>query len=80
MGAFAIVSVCFQCFLFLIIICGLTLWIWMLIDVIRRKDGQFPQPQNKDQKLIWLLIVILTSYIGAAIYYFMVYRKAGKAL
>jgi ABC-type Fe3+-siderophore transport system permease subunit len=57
---------------------GFVLWILMLIDLMRRDVKDFP-PGQSDPKLIWLLLVLLTSYLGALIYYIMVYRKYGKA-
>jgi hypothetical protein len=55
------------------ICCGITVlvmiplfafWIWMLIDVIKRV------PSEENKKLIWILVVVLAGFIGAAIYYF----------
>lgn len=57
---------------------GFVLWILMLIDLMRRDVKDFP-PGQSDPKLIWLLLILLTSYLGALIYYIMVYRKHGKA-
>ncbi len=45
-------------------------WLMQLIDVLRR---QFPEPNNK---IIWVLVVLFTHFIGALIYYF-VGRKQG---
>ena len=39
-------------------------WIVELVDVIRRDFG----PGNG--KLIWVLVVVLLNWVGAAIYYF----------
>lgn len=39
-------------------------WLWMLIDCITR---EFPGPNDK---LAWVLVVVLLGFIGAAIYYF----------
>jgi hypothetical protein len=39
-------------------------WIWMLIDVITK------EPAGGDQKLMWILIVVLLGFIGALVYYF----------
>ena len=43
---------------------GAILWIFMLIDVIKREF------KGKDEKLVWVLILVLTGVIGAFIYYF----------
>lgn len=56
----------------------LVLWVWMLIDVIQRDDKDFPNKDNSNEKLMWLLIILFTSYIGGAIYYYLVYRKMQK--
>lgn len=50
-------------------------WVLMIIDVAKRDAKDFPPPNGPDQKTMWILIVVLASYIGAAIYYFMVYRQ-----
>lgn len=39
------------------------LWIWMIIDVATR------EPEGND-RLIWLLVVLLAGGIGALIYFF----------
>ena len=43
---------------------GMILWIFMLIDVTKREF------KGKDEKLVWVLILVLTGVIGAIIYYF----------
>lgn len=56
-------------------------WIWMLIDVAKRK---FPEGKE-NERTIWLLIILLTSPIttfvgvGSIIYYFLVKRKYDSA-
>ncbi|PKM92346.1 MAG: hypothetical protein CVU81_00920 [Euryarchaeota archaeon HGW-Euryarchaeota-1] len=55
--------------LMLLGILGFVLWIVMLIDCIKR---DFPK---ENEKILWILIIALTSYIGAIIYYFLIYRK-----
>lgn len=57
----------------------IVIWILMLIDVIQRDEKDFGS-ESKDQKIIWLLVILLTSYIGSVIYFFMVYRKFGRAI
>jgi len=45
-------------------------WLTQFIDVLRR---HFPEPNTK---IIWVLVVIFTHFIGALVYYF-VGRKQG---
>ncbi len=40
------------------------IWIWMLIDCITK------EPSEGNDKLIWILVIVFTGVIGAAIYYF----------
>ena len=56
----------------LIILVGLVFWIWMLVDCL-----QSNLPSN--EKLIWALVIIFTSWIGALIYFF-VARKGGRSI
>ena len=47
-------------------------WVVMLVDVVRRR---FADPTIK---LIWVLVVIFTHFVGALVYY-VVGRKQGVA-
>ncbi len=38
------------------------LWIWMLVDCASK------EPDEGNEKLVWILIIILTHWIGALIY------------
>jgi asparagine N-glycosylation enzyme membrane subunit Stt3 len=85
MAPFMCLSGVFPCFFGIIwlffmtlTVFGVILWIIMLIDLIKRDDKEFPS-SSKDQKMLWLLIVLLTGWIGGVIYYFMVYKKVGAA-
>ena len=65
------------CFIVIFWLAGLFLfvvWIIMLVDCIKRDNSEFPNA-GESTKTMWLLIVILTSGIGAIIYYFMVRKK-----
>jgi hypothetical protein len=42
----------------------LAFWIWMIVEVATKEPAEDPN------KLMWILIVLLTSWVGAAIYYF----------
>ncbi len=52
----------------------LVIWIMMLIDCLKRPDDRFAIGGN-NAKLIWILVIILTGFIGALIYYFLIKIK-----
>ncbi len=54
--------------MFAFMIFAVMIWIMMLIDVINRK---FP---NDSDRTTWILVVCLTGWIGASIYYFTIKR------
>jgi hypothetical protein len=39
-------------------------WIWMLVDCVTKESSQ------GNDKLVWVLILVLTNWIGALIYFF----------
>ncbi len=39
-------------------------WVWMLVDCLMK------EPSEGNDKLIWALVIVLTHWIGALIYYF----------
>ena len=41
-------------------------WIWMIIDCAKRKF------KKENEKIVWILVIVLLSALGAAIYYFAV--------
>lgn len=55
-------------------VCGVVLWIFMLVDIAKRDF------KEDDDRVVWLLIVALTSYLGATIYYFVIKRPADKLI
>lgn len=70
----SIIAVELIIFVLLIILTTLAtiFWVMMLIDLIKRDDKEF---EGENGKLIWILILVLTSWVGAIIYYFVVKRK-----
>lgn len=48
-------------------------WIWMLIDCAVHT------PTENNQKLVWVLVVVLTGWIGALIYFFVQRPKNRQA-
>ncbi len=41
---------------------GTVLWIWMIVDCATQEKSE------GNEKLIWILIIVLTHWIGALIY------------
>jgi hypothetical protein len=49
--------------LFLLVLFGMAFWIWMILDCANN------EPSGSD-KIVWILIILLGNFIGAAIYFF----------
>ena len=45
-------------------LCALAFWIWMLVDCLKNEKSE------GNDKIIWTLVIILTNWIGALIYFF----------
>jgi hypothetical protein len=43
---------------------GTVFWIWVLIDCL------INEPSEYRDKVVWVIIIVLTHFIGAAIYFF----------
>ena len=54
----------FICIIPLLVIAASIFWIWMIIDCAVN------EPSEGNDKIVWLLVIIFTHFIGAAIYYF----------
>jgi hypothetical protein len=59
-----ILFILFWLFAFGIGILATVFWIWMIIDCANN------EPSEGNDKLIWILVIVLAGAIGAAIYYF----------
>lgn len=42
-------------------------WIWMLVDCLKRK--------RFEDKLVWVIVLVLLNFIGAILYYLLVKSK-----
>lgn len=70
------------CFVYLIptivMACFLVLWVVVLIDVLQRPEWDFPQARhgvvNPNERLIWVLVVVLGGGIGSLVHYFIVMK------
>ncbi len=50
----------------IVALAGFAFWIWSLVDAIQRPDAEWEQAgQNK---LIWILVIVLIGFIGSIIY------------
>ncbi len=63
-GAFSALFACFFLGMMAIAIIGSIFWVWMLVECITK------EPSEGNDKVIWLLIILLTHLVGALIYYF----------
>ena len=50
------------------VLLGTIFWIWMLIDCATKES-------NPNDKVVWILIMVVTPLIGAVIYFFVRRRK-----
>ncbi len=49
----------------LVILALAALWVWALVDAIRVPDDR---DYRAGTKLVWILVIVLTGFIGAAVY------------
>ena len=63
-GAAAAVGGGLMCVFALIGIALFAFWLWMLIDAIQRDFGE------GSMKIVWILVIVFTGAIGAAVYFF----------
>lgn len=61
---FGIVELLVGLFGFAVLALSTVFWIWMLIDCATK------EPSASNDKIVWVIIILLTHWIGAAIYYF----------
>lgn len=62
----------------LLVIGTMVLWVLAIVDAATRNDWEYPnalqgRPSTND-KMMWLLVVILAGVVGALVYYFVVMR------
>jgi hypothetical protein len=59
-----ILPMLFACIFGLIGILSTIFWIWMIIDCATN------EPSEGNEKIIWILVIVLVGVIGAIVYYF----------
>lgn len=57
--------------LLLIAIAGTLFWLWMLVDAAMRE-------REASDKIVWVLIILLTHVLGAAVYFFVRRRPRAR--
>jgi hypothetical protein len=62
------------CFVFAVIlgIAGLIFWIWALVDAIRNPS------LSDNERIVWVVVIVLTSWLGALIYLIMGRKGSGS--
>ena len=56
-----------EIFILLVAVVGLAasvFWVWMIIECATK------EPAEGNDKLVWVLIIVFTHWVGATIYYF----------
>lgn len=56
-----------------VVLLATVFWVWMLVDCASK------EPSQGNDKIIWILVIIFTHWIGALIYY-LVRRPERKKL
>lgn len=67
-GLITLVICCFYIFAILFGMAAFAFWIYMLIDAVKREY------KDSNEKMIWILVLAFTGWIGALVYFFVVKR------
>jgi hypothetical protein len=57
------------CFLILFTLAATAFWIWMLVSAIQNKGLE------DTEKIVWIIVIALTHWVGALIYFFIGHPK-----
>jgi hypothetical protein len=58
------IGLSFGLFFLLLGITGTVFWIWMIIECATK------EPNQGNEKIVWILVIVFTHWIGALIYFF----------
>lgn len=58
--------------IFVFAILATAFWIWMIVDCAKRNF------KNENDKILWILVIVLAGIIGAIIYYFVIKYEQDK--
>jgi Phospholipase_D-nuclease N-terminal len=59
-----VITLSFMFFGLLIGVAGTVFWIWMIVECATK------EPNQGNEKIVWILVIIFTHWIGALIYFF----------
>jgi len=62
-GMLGIFGLLFALAAFCLAVLGTVFWIWMLVDCATKESSQ------GNEKLIWILIILFTHFLGALLYF-----------
>ncbi len=57
-------------FVILLVLGFFAFWIWMLVDCVTKNF------KKENDKIVWVLVIVLAGFVGAIIYYFVVKSKS----
>lgn len=60
----ALIGMMFVLFWCVLGIGGTVFWIWMLVDCAKH------EPREGNDRIVWVLVIALTHFVGALIYFF----------
>lgn len=66
-------AVGFVVFIVILALLALVMWIWALVDCFQNEE------LNRNNKLLWIIILLFTFTLGAVLYYFMARSSKLKA-
>ena len=69
-GGFYTLMVGLYCVIFLFGLLSFVIWLWLLIDCLKRENYDGP-----NDKILWAIVIIFTHIIGAILYYFVIKTK-----
>lgn len=72
--AFGSTMILFMLFCLGLVILSIIFWVWTIIDAVKRKFD------NDNERLLWLLLIILLGIIPSIVYYFVVMRPNNRGV
>lgn len=54
----------FVLFFLLLVVTSMVFWVWMIVECATK------EPNQGNDKIVWIVIIVFTHLLGALIYYF----------